>query len=78
VGCNERVDMFNQVAGISEVKVAAPYRPEFIIETNDLEEIQTQQETSPWIDLWELLPILLVAGSALFIYVVYRIRHRRQ
>lgn len=76
--CNERVNMFNQVAGISEVKVAAPYRPVLKVETTDLEEVQTRQETSPWIDVWKLLPILLVAGTALLVYMVYRNRLRRR
>ena len=76
--CNERVNMFNQVAGISEVKVAAPYRPVLKVETTDLEEFQTRQETSPWIDVWKLLPILLVAGTALLVYMVYRNRLRRR
>ena len=78
VECNERVDMFDQVAGISDVRVAAPFRPVLKAETTDVVEAQTQQELSPWFDLWELLPIVLVAGTALFVYAVYRIRHRRQ
>jgi hypothetical protein len=76
--CYERVDLFDQVAGISEIKIAAPYTPAFKAETSDLVEIQIEQETSPWINLWELLPIVLLVGAALLVYIAYRIRHRRQ
>ena len=76
--CNERVEMFDQVAGISEIRLAVPYSPVLRAEAPDAAEAQTRQETSPWIDLWELLPIVLVAGAALLVYAVYRIRHHRQ
>lgn len=75
--CDERMDMFDQVAGISEIKVAARFTPAFRSEIAGQVEETIQQEPVPWIDLWELLPVVLVAGAALLVYAVYRYRHRR-
>ena len=75
--CYERVELFSQVAGIDEVFVAAPYTPaSLVIEPAAISFLDRQeQQTSDWINLLEILPIVLVAGAALIIYGLYSLRH---
>jgi hypothetical protein len=76
--CYERVNLFDQEAGVSDVLVAIPITPDRHVEEPVLQPVQVpeEQESSAWINLWELLSIALVAGSALVIYMIYRLRHR--
>lgn len=74
--CDERVELFSQVAGIDEVLVAEPYT--FAPPANEPVAMPFQdQPTFTWINLLEILPIVLVAGAALIIYGVYFLRHGR-
>jgi hypothetical protein len=74
--CDERVGIFAQSAGINTVLVAVPYTPVSAPEDTDVSPIKPQQELSAWIYAWQVLAMVLVAGAALAVYVVQRIRHR--
>jgi hypothetical protein len=74
--CDERVGIFAQSAGIHTVLVAVPYTPVFTTENTDVFPVEPQQEPSAWINAWEVLSMVLVAGAALAVYIVHRIRHR--
>jgi hypothetical protein len=73
--CDERMDIFNQVAGINAVLVAVPYTPVPRAEPSMFPPGR-EQETNLWINLREILPILLVAGAAVMVHFVHRIRHQ--
>lgn len=75
--CDERVNMFAQSAGINTVLVAAPYTPALTTENTDVFTVELQQESSIWINAWEFLPIILVAGIAVLIHLLYH-RHQSQ
>jgi len=72
---DERVAIFDQLAGIDKVLVAAPYTPRFTTENPSAVYVQTtQQEPSAWINVWEVIQIVLFISAALMVYIVYRIR----
>ena len=74
--CYERVEFFDQTAGISQVRVAAPYTPDYSIEENASTDVDMQQpEPKRWIMFWELFPLVLVTSLALAIYFVAHRRH---
>ena len=72
--CYERVELFSQVAGIDEVLVAAPFTPAPHVDEPATLLFQEQQAYT-WINLLEILPIVLVAGAAVIIYGLYSLRH---
>jgi hypothetical protein len=73
--CAERVKLFDQTAGISQVLVAAPYTPTYSIEEDAAVSVgvsrQGQQPGSVLI-FWEIIPLVLLAGLALTIYLIRR------
>ncbi|HSL42630.1 MAG TPA: hypothetical protein VK897_04305 [Anaerolineales bacterium] len=74
--CQERVEFFDQTAGISRVLVAAPYTAVYSIEEDANKNVEAPtQEPSYWIMFWEFLPFVIVTGLALVIYFVARRRH---
>lgn len=74
--CYERVDIFDERAGISQVLVAAPYTPAYSSKGQSGTNIDTaEQQPNGWIMFWEFLPLVLVTGLALIIYLVARRRH---
>lgn len=72
--CSERVAFFDRSAGISDVLVAAPYAPTYSTDTVPNWEIR--QESVNLLPIWEFIPLLLVAGLALFIYFILHRRHK--
>jgi hypothetical protein len=73
--CAERVQLFDQTAGISQVMVAAPYTPAYLIEEGAAQSVGSpQQEQQPGgvLIFWEVVPLALLAGLALTIYLIYR------
>jgi hypothetical protein len=70
--CDERVEIFEQSAGISNVLVAAPYIP--IPSANITEDapVAKPQEHR------EIIVISLLSGIALFIYAMIRMRHLKR
>jgi len=70
--CDERVEIFEQSAGISNVLVAAPYVP--IPSANIMEDapVAKSQEHR------EIIVISLLSGIALFTYVMIRMRHLKR
>jgi hypothetical protein len=75
--CNERVDLFKQTAGIDTVLVAAPYTPVSVAEGQVSVPVQNQQGSNPWLNLFELLPIVFVAAAALLAYGIHALRQKR-
>jgi len=73
--CCECVSKFNEVAGINQVKMISP-APDFSPSgyTPGLPTVE-EQEPVNWLLLLEILPLVLIAGLALTIYIVYRVRH---
>jgi len=75
--CYDRVELFEQAAGISEVLVAAPYTSSYSTEYTDFTLVNEDQKESGNVFIyWELIPLTMVSGSALTIYLVIRRRHR--
>jgi hypothetical protein len=78
--CNERVELFDQTAGISQVLVAAPYTPAYSTEESDSVRIdipQSAQEPGSLLMFWEIIPLALIAGLALTIYWIHRTHHNK-
>jgi len=75
--CAERVEIFDQTAGISNVLVAAPYTPSYSSEVAENIPLTGQKAEKPttWLNLMEIFPILLVSGIALVVYFYYKTRH---
>jgi hypothetical protein len=65
-----RVEKFRQVAGIKKVLVAAPYQP--VVSQVTIFPAETPSE---WVLGLETVSLFLVAGLALTIFIVYKIRH---
>ena len=73
--CAERVKLFDQTAGISQVLVAAPYTPADSIEESAPVGVgltQQEQQPSRLPIFWETIPLALLAGLALTIYLIRR------
>jgi hypothetical protein len=77
--CNERVELFDQTAGISKVRVAAPYTPVHSIERTDNEtaDVPRQDEPGGLLMVWEIIPLVVIAGLALIIYLIRRALHNK-
>jgi hypothetical protein len=73
--CCECVTKFDQVAGIKQVKLVSPVpvssAPELVPGLPAVEE----QEPVNWISILEILPLVLIAGLALTIYILHKVRH---
>lgn len=72
--CTERMQIFDQTAGISEVKVAMPYTPHIPLELLSVTPIQSWDKFNVWINFWEILPVLLLAVGALIAYLIHKKR----
>ena len=73
--CTERVKLFDRTAGISQVLVAAPYTPADSIEESAAVGVgltQQEQQPSRLPVFWEIIPLALLAGLALTIYLIRR------
>jgi hypothetical protein len=78
--CNERVELFDQSAGISQVLAAVRYTPAYSTEENAsvcIDIPQSEKEPSSLLMFWEIIPLAFVAGLALTIYLIYRIHHNK-
>jgi len=74
--CDERVELFDQTAGISQIRVAAPYIPVYSTGDDDRVGIDGQeQEPSSLLIFWEIISPVLLTSLALAIYFVARRRH---
>jgi hypothetical protein len=74
--CYERVEIFDQRAGISDVLVALPYTPAYSSEQYDTTATgDPEQDPSELLMYWEIIPLVLVAGLALGIYFIARGQH---
>jgi hypothetical protein len=70
--CDERVELFEQTAGISEIRVAAPYVPAYSAELTGDASAARPQETR------EIIIVSLVSSLALTVYLRVRIRHMKK
>lgn len=76
---DERVNMFDQMAGISTILVAAPYTSGFITENSSVVPVQiTKQGPSAWIHVAEVIQTVLFISVASIVYIVSRIRHSKK
>lgn len=76
--CHERVELFDQTAGLSQVLVAAPFLPAYSTENADIVTVdipQQEQKPSSLIVFWEVVSLVLIAGLAMAIYFLARRRH---
>jgi hypothetical protein len=75
--CIERVALFDQKAGISNILVAVPHAPAYSSEIVEAIPVTAQkaEKPVPWLGLMEILSILLIISIALVIYFYYRTRH---
>jgi hypothetical protein len=78
--CMERVARFDQIAGISDVLVVAPYQPKLSL---PIEEIQATSVTEPvahptWVSFIEFIALVLITGLALAIYFVHKAQHTQK
>jgi len=78
--CNERVEFFDQTAGISQVRVAEPYTPAYLTEYTAHETLGAQQQEKQAGGLlvyWEVISLMLIAGLALGSYIIHRTLHKK-
>jgi hypothetical protein len=73
--CCECVSKFEQIAGIKQVKMVSPVpvsnASDQALSLSPLEE----QESVDWLLILEILPLVLIAGLALTIYILHKVRH---
>jgi len=70
--CTERMRIFDQTAGISEIMVAMPYTPNTFTENSSSAPVQKHEDLNALINAWEILSVLLIAGAALVAYIVHK------
>jgi hypothetical protein len=71
--CMERLQIFDETAGISKVLVAVPYTPSYSTTDNDIQPIEAQQASNSWINAMKFISILFIAGVAVFAYIIHQI-----
>lgn len=73
--CNERVGIFDEVAGIKKVKLVSPVS--FSSAPDSTINLPAAEEREPvnWPLVFEILPVVLIASLALTIYIVQKLRH---
>ncbi|HCW06819.1 MAG TPA: hypothetical protein DGG95_05585 [Cytophagales bacterium] len=74
--CTERVQIFDQTAGISEVMVAMPYTPKATAKISSEIPVESREDQNAWLNIWEILSILLLASTALGAYILHKRRVR--
>ncbi|MFZ5883258.1 MAG: hypothetical protein ACOYYI_05720 [Chloroflexota bacterium] len=72
--CDERVAYFDSIAGISKVRVAAPYTPRYPMEGAWVE--SAGRDAGWLLAVWEIVPLVIVAGLALLAHILLRQRHK--
>ena len=73
--CCECISKFDQVAGIKQVKLASPVsdsNPPDLIPGMPVVE---QHKPDNWFSVLEFLPVAILAGLALTVYILQKIRH---
>ena len=69
--CYDRVELFDQSAGISNVLVSAPItRVNFTEDEGFIQVTGNQQETSYIMSWWEVISLILLAGLVIVIHLV--------
>jgi hypothetical protein len=77
----ERVEIFDQTAGISEVRVAAAYTPVYSTEniTNAAANTSPHSESSGGVPMfWKIIPLALIVALALAIYLIHDPHHNQR
>jgi len=71
--CDERVELFKQTSGISNIRVAVPYTPMAASETSKTIPVTGEQKdkTNPWLNVIEVFTVLVVGTAGFFIYRYY-------
>lgn len=74
--CEERVETFDQTAGISQILVARPLAPTNLPNPDGVVTVtMPEQNPNRFLPFWEIIPLTLVSGLVLIIYFVARRRH---
>jgi len=73
--CCECVSKFEQVAGIKQVKLVSPVPVSNVPDLTGALPIVEEQEPITWLSILEILPLVLIAGLALTIFITYKVRH---
>lgn len=72
--CAERMQIFDQTAGISDVLVAMPYIPRTSMDLSSTIPTERHEDRNGWLNSWELLPVLVLVGAAVAVYIVHKKR----
>jgi hypothetical protein len=74
--CEDRVREFDQVAGISNVRVALPYQPLSAVNAEESEQAQPAGYPG-WLSVAEVTAPILISGLVLVIYLAHRRRQNK-
>jgi hypothetical protein len=73
--CDERVSMFDEMAGLKQVKLVSPVPFSRAPDLTSSLPAEEKQGTVNRFTVIEILPVFLLAGLVLTIYIVQKVRH---
>lgn len=73
--CSDRVALFDQVAGLKEVRLVSPMPISSV--PNQTTGLPAFEEQGPvnWLSALELLPLVVITSLALTIYILHKVHH---
>ena len=74
--CYERVNLFDQSAGIGKVLIAVPYVP--VSHSKDEITATSREESGTWVGLMDFVPLLVLGIGSLIILTVYLFRQLKR
>jgi hypothetical protein len=75
--CAEHVALFDQTAGLSQILVSAPYTPAYSPADHASTHKNAQEEPGSLLMVQEVIPLFLLVGLALTVYLIYSARHHK-
>jgi hypothetical protein len=73
--CCECISKFDQVAGVNEVKLDVPVTVAYASDQTPSLPAAEEPEPVKWLLVLEILPLVVIAGLALTIYIAHKVRH---
>lgn len=73
--CCECVSKFEQVAGIKEVRLVSPVPVSDVPSQSNTLPADETPEPFNWLLVLEFLPLVVIVGLALILYIVYKVNH---
>jgi hypothetical protein len=70
--CAERMQKFDQVAGISDVLVAMPYTPRTDVRPASIIPDESSHKSEVYLSRWKLLQVLFLTGAVLAVFFLYK------